>query len=37
MKLAEVSQLLWAAYGITKTFEGMPLVARRPYRYRSVW
>ena len=32
LTLAEVSQLLWAAYGITKTFEGMPPFVRGGFR-----
>ncbi len=32
LTLAEVSQLLWAAYGITKTFDGMPDFVRGGFR-----
>ena len=32
LTLAEVSQLLWAAYGITKTMEGLPAFVRGGFR-----
>jgi len=32
LTLSEVSQLLWAAYGITKTFEGAPAFVRGGFR-----
>ena len=32
LTLAEVSQLLWAAYGITKTLEGLPAFVRGGFR-----
>jgi SagB-type dehydrogenase family enzyme len=32
LTLAEVSQLLWSAYGITKTFENMPSFVRGGFR-----